>query len=145
MSSLINQSLPRDPYQYNGLALAYMGDAVYEAYVRRHLLALGQTKAHLLHVKATGYVSAKAQAYALQKILEQNLLTEREADIVKRGRNAKSGTIPKHTELKVYRLSTAFESLIGYLFLAEELERLEQIIQWVFSILEEGKEGTHHE
>lgn len=141
----VKQPLPRDPYQYNGLALAYMGDAVYEIYVRRHLLSLGQTKAHMLHVTATRYVSAKAQARVLAQFLEEQTLTERELDIVKRGRNAKSGTSPKNTELKVYRQSTAFESLIGYLYLAEEQDRLEELIIKAFAILEEGKEGKQHE
>ncbi|WP_307394355.1 Mini-ribonuclease 3 [Bacillus horti] len=141
---MINQKLPKDPFQYNGLALAYMGDAVYEIYVRRHLLHLGGTKAHMLHVQATSYVSAKAQAHVLADILERGCLTERELDVVKRGRNAKSGTSPKNTELKIYRQSTAFESLIGYLYLMDQNDRLEEIISMAFSILE-GKGEAGHE
>jgi ribonuclease-3 family protein len=134
-------NLPKEPHLYNGLALAYMGDAVYEIYVRRHLLKQGGTKAHRLHTTATQYVSAKAQAKILHGFLEKETLEEREIDIVKRGRNAKSGTSPKNTELKVYRMSTGFESLMGYLYLDEQLERLEELIEMGFKIIE-GNEGT---
>jgi ribonuclease-3 family protein len=134
-------NLPKEPYLYNGLALAYMGDAVFEIYVRRHLLQQGGTKAHRLHTAATQYVSAKAQAKILHVFLEEELLEEREIDIVKRGRNAKSGTSPKNTELKVYRMSTAFESLMGYLYLDEQLKRLEELIDKGLKIIE-GNEGT---
>lgn len=133
-----------DPYQLNGLALAYMGDAIYEVYVRQHLLHLGQRKAHQLHRQATRYVSAKAQAKILREILERNILDEREMDIVKRGRNAKSGTIPKNTDMLTYRLSTAFESLIGYLLLANEIQRMEEIIELAFNITK-GKEESSNE
>jgi ribonuclease-3 family protein len=136
------EQLPQDPYQYNGLALAYMGDAVFEIYVRRHLLHQGGTKAHLLHVKATTYVSAKAQARILHVFIEEGMLTEKEIEIVKRGRNAKSGTTPKNTDITVYRHSTAFECLIGYLYLSEQVERLEEIIHTGFQIIE-GKRETN--
>lgn len=131
--------LPKDPYQYNGLALAYMGDAVFDMYVRRHLLQRGGTKVHLLHVAATRYVSAKAQAKILNAFTESGILTEREVEIVKRGRNAKSGTTPKNTELKVYRLSTAFESLMGYLYLDDQLGRMEALISQSFEIIEKNE------
>jgi ribonuclease-3 family protein len=133
-------NLPRDPYIYNGLALAYMGDAVFEIYVRRHLLHQGGTKAHQLHVAGTRYVSAKAQAKIINVFLEEGILLEREVDIVKRGRNSKSGTSPKNTELKVYRLSTAFESLLGYLYLDGQLDRLEELIYKGFKIIERNEE-----
>lgn len=132
-----NMELPKDPYLYNGLALAYVGDAVYDLYVRRHLLQLGGTKAHQLHRQATRYVSAKAQANLLQYLLEEELLTDRELELVKRGRNAKSGTSPKNTDIMTYRYSTAFECLIGYLYLNREQERLELLIERCFSFLED--------
>lgn len=131
-----NRELPRAPLQYNGLALAYMGDAVFEIYIRRHLIQRGGTKAHLLHVAATSYVSARAQAKIINNFMESGILSEREVDIVKRGRNAKSGTTPKNTELKVYRLSTAFESLIGYLYLDEQQERMEELIYQGIEVIE---------
>ncbi len=105
-----------DVKQLNGLALAYIGDAVYEVYVRRHLLAGGSVRPHELHRRAVRYVSARAQARVILALLDEGVLTEEEKDIVRRGRNAKSGTIPKNTDVQTYRHSTAFEALIGYQF-----------------------------
>lgn len=127
-----------DLKQLNSLALAYMGDAVYEVYVRHHLLAKGKTKPHQLHREATKYVSAKAQANLLKKMIEQQFLTEEEQSVAKRGRNAKSGTIPKNTDVQTYRHSTAFETLIGYLYLSHEIERLEQTINQAIKTVENG-------
>jgi ribonuclease III family protein len=126
---LYQQNENIDAKQMNALALAYMGDAVYETYVRQFLLQSGRVKPNQLHRAATGYVSAKAQAAALKGITEQNVLTEEELAIVRRGRNAKSGTIPKNTDVQTYRYSTAFEALIGYLFLQNRKSRLEELIQ----------------
>ena len=114
--------------QLNSLALAYMGDAVYDVYVRHHLLHGGKTKPHRLHREATRYVSAKAQASILKQMSEEGFLSEDELAIVKRGRNAKSGTIPKNTDVQTYRHSTAFESLVGWLYLANDRERLEAVL-----------------
>lgn len=140
---MLNKQLPRAPHLYNGLALAYIGDAVYEVYVRKHLLDQGGTKAYVLHKQATNYVSAKAQAKILNSLLSLGILTEQELDMVKRGRNAKVNTAPKHTDLSVYRLSTGFESLIGYLYLSQEIERMEELIALGFNMIE--KEGEEHE
>lgn len=127
-----------DEKQLNSLALAYMGDAVYEMYVRRHLLQSGKVRPNQLHKEATHYVSAKAQAKTLHAFLKQNLLSDEETAVVRRGRNAKSGTIPKNTDVQTYRYSTAFEALIGYLFLAEEEMRMEELIETAFAFIEEG-------
>jgi ribonuclease-3 family protein len=117
-----------DAEQLNGLALAYIGDAIYEVFVRRHLLIKGYVKPNRLHKAATHYVSAKAQAFILKKLIHDGTLSEAELSIVKRGRNAKSGTVPKHTDVQTYRYSTAFEALIGYLFLTGQSARLKDII-----------------
>lgn len=130
-----------DAKQLNSLALAYMGDAVYEEYVRRHLLQSGKVKPHQLHREGTKYVSAKAQCQVLFRILDEQLLTEAEHAVVMRGRNAKSGTVPKNTDVQTYRYSTAFEALMGYLYLSLEKERLEELILKAFSIVEEQKGG----
>lgn len=137
---LQKESLPQKASLYNGLALAYVGDAVFELYVRKHLLSQGKTKANRLHQSATQYVSAKAQAKALEALVNKSMLTEKELEMVKRGRNAKISTAPKNTDLNIYRHSTGFESLIGFLFLDNNIERLEQITYAAFDILE-GKEG----
>lgn len=131
-----------DAKQLNSLALAYMGDAVYEEYVRRHLLQSGKVKPHQLHREGTKYVSAKAQCQVLFRMMEEQLLTEEEHAVVMRGRNAKSGTIPKNTDVQTYRYSTAFEALMGYLYLSVEKERLEELILKAFSFVEEKKGGT---
>ena len=110
------------------LALAYMGDAVYEVYVRHHLLSMGQVKPNKLHKEATKYVSARSQSAVVHYLLEENLLTEEEEAIIRRGRNAKSGTVPKNTDVQTYRYSTAFEALIGYLYGSMNQERMEEII-----------------
>ncbi|WP_421382621.1 Mini-ribonuclease 3 [Bacillus salacetis] len=133
---LYQQNENIDAKQMNALTLAYMGDAVYETYVRQFLLQTGRVKPNQLHRAATGYVSAKAQAAALKVISDRDLLSEEEWAIVRRGRNAKSGTIPKNTDVQTYRYSTAFEALIGYLFLQNRKERLEELIQM---ILEDNK------
>jgi ribonuclease-3 family protein len=120
----------------NSLALAYMGDAVYETYVRYHLLQHGQVKPHFLHKAATRYVSAKAQAGVLHQLIENDFFSEEELAVIRRGRNAKSGTVPKNTDVQTYRYSTAFEALIGSLYLAEKYERLEEIITKTFELVE---------
>ncbi|MBM4764961.1 Mini-ribonuclease 3 [Bacillus sp. B15-48] len=127
-----------DEKQLNSLALAYMGDAVFEKHVRFHLLQSGKVKPNKLHREATKYVSAKAQAKIAHVFIEKGVLSEEEVAVLKRGRNAKSGTVPKNTDVQTYRYSTAFEALIGYLFLAEEEERLEELINEAFAIIEEG-------
>lgn len=131
-----------DVKQLNSLALAYMGDAVYEMYVREHLLQNGKVKPNNLHREATHYVSAKAQAAIIHYFLENGLLTGEEEAVVMRGRNAKSGTVPKNTDVQTYRYGTAFEALIGYLYLLKREERLEEIIVKSFEIVKDKKGGV---
>ena len=133
----------KDYRQLNGLALAYVGDAIYEIYIRQHLVATGQARPSQLHRLATHYVSAKAQAMLIQKMLDEKMLTEEdeakcdkdippeeEEDFYRRGRNSKSQTSAKNTDIKTYRMSTGFEALMGYLHLTEQKERLEELIEW---------------
>ncbi|MEH7546923.1 MULTISPECIES: Mini-ribonuclease 3 [Bacillaceae] len=126
-----------DAKQLNSLALAYMGDAVFESYVRRHLLYSGKVRPNQLHRLATRYVSAKAQCQILFQMMDEKLLNEEEIAVVMRGRNAKSGTVPKNTDVQTYRYSTAFEALMGYLFLEERLERLEELVKTAFKYVDE--------
>lgn len=130
-----------DEKQLNSLALAYMGDAVYETYVRFHLLHNGQVKPHLLHKEATKYVSAKSQSSVLHRMMDEGCFDEVELAIIRRGRNAKSGTVPKNTDVQTYRHSTAFEALIGSLYLGKQTERLEKIIKYAFHLIDETKGG----
>lgn len=120
----------RDYQQLNGLALAYVGDAIYEIYIRDYLVSLGQTKPNKLHQMATHYVSAKAQAFLMQEMLANELLSEEELVYYKRGRNAKSHTTAKNADVTTYRIATGFEALMGYLHLTKQTERMEALIQW---------------
>ncbi|MBJ8350251.1 Mini-ribonuclease 3 [Streptococcus zalophi] len=122
----------------NGIALAFEGDAVYSMYVRRHLIMTGQTKPNQLHRMATHYVSAKAQAMLINKLIDEKLLTDKEEDIYRRGRNATSNTKAKNTDVITYRMSTGFEAVIGYLHMTEQVERLEELIAWCFKVVEES-------
>ena len=131
-----------DAKQLNSLALAYMGDAVFEIYVRRHLLQSGKVRPHYLHREGTKYVSAKAQCQVLFQLMEQQLLTDDEMAVVMRGRNAKSGTVPKNTDVQTYHYSTAFEALMGYLYLTGQVERMEELIVKSFMLVEEQKGGS---
>lgn len=130
----------RDYTQLNGLALAYVGDAIYEIYIRDYLVELGQTKPNILHRMATHYVSAKAQAFLIQAMLEEQLLTENEELMYKRGRNAKSHTSAKNADITTYRVATGFESLMGYLHLTKQTERLEELIDWCIKKVGEENE-----
>ena len=123
----------------NGIALAFEGDAVYSMYIRRHLIFQGLTKPNQLHREATKYVSAKAQANLISLMLEEEILTEKEEDIYKRGRNANSHTKAKNTDIVTYRMSTGFEAVMGYLHMTEDIERLEELIDWCIQQVEESK------
>ncbi|WP_159887900.1 Mini-ribonuclease 3 [Paenibacillus puerhi] len=117
----------REPRLLNPLVLAYIGDAVYEVFVRQYVIAQANHKPDHLHRLSTKFVSAKAQAKALGRWLPQ--LSEEESDIVKRGRNAKSGTTAKNADVLEYRHSTAFECLIGYLYYTRRWERLRFLLE----------------
>lgn len=117
-----------DVKQMKSLALAYIGDAVYELHVRDYLIQSGQVKPNQLHQLAITFVSAKAQAAIIWHWLEISCLTAEEEAVFKRGRNAKSGTIPKNTSVHIYRQSTGFEAIIGYLYLSKSEERLTELL-----------------
>lgn len=110
------------------LTWAYVGDAVYELYVRTHLINTTKLKPHALHMQSIKYVKAKAQAQVLQNLDE--ILTNEEKEIARRGRNTKNHHLPKNAEVQDYMYSTAFEALIGYLYLTKKEERLEQILEY---------------
>ncbi|MCF3943852.1 Mini-ribonuclease 3 [Oceanobacillus alkalisoli] len=132
--------------QMKSLALAYMGDAVYEVYVREHLLKTGQVKPNQLHQKAVNFVSAKGQAAVLFHWLEAGLLSPEEERIVARGRNAKSGSIPKNSSVQTYRYSTGFEALLGYHYIDENKDRLYELMEaavtFITTTMEERKNNN---
>lgn len=122
----------------NGIALAFEGDAVYSMYVRRHLIFKGLTKPNKLHGEANKYVSAKAQASLISALLEAQLLTEKEEEIYKRGRNTNSHTKAKNADVVTYRMSTGFEAVLGYLHMTEQIERLDELVTWCIDRIERG-------
>lgn len=128
-----------DVKQLNALALAYMGDAVLEQKVREYLLRSGRVKPNTLHREATHYVSAKAQSTIVHRMMDENYLTEQELAVFRRGRNAKSGSVPKNTDVQTYRNSSGFEAILGSLYLLGELERVYDIIAYAIQIIEELK------
>lgn len=128
-----------DVKQLNALALAYMGDAVLEQKVREYLLRAGRVKPNTLHKEATHYVSAKAQSMIVYRMMDENYLTEEELAVFRRGRNAKSGSVPKNTDVQTYRNSSGFEAVLGSLYLLNERERVYDIIAYAIQIIEESK------
>ena len=132
-----------DYRQLNGIALAYLGDAAYEVYIRQHLLTKGISKPTKLQHIATHYVSAKAQAALIDLMKEEKLLSDEEWSYFKRGRNANSHTHAKNTSVMTYRISTGFEAVMGYLKLAGKEERLAELAQWCIKQVEAGR--TAHE
>lgn len=136
MMFLNEEEMKSDPKLLNPLSLAYMGDAVLEIYVRAHLIKKQVGKPHQLHRWATRYVSAKAQSQVLHTLKEE--LTEDEIWYIKRGRNAKSGTVPKNADLMEYRNSSGLECLLGYLYLTNQRERLTSLLMRIVTIIEAG-------
>ena len=109
------------------LTWAYVGDSVYELFIRTNLVNNTKLKPHKLHIESIKYVKAKAQADILKRIEEK--LTDEEKDIVRRARNAENHHLPKNADPADYMYSTAFEGLIGFLYLTKKDERLKEILK----------------
>ena len=115
----------------NSLTLAYLGDSIYEVYIRKYLINKGIIKVGKLQKEATCYVSAKNQAKFLKKMLEDNILTDEEKEIVKTARNNKSNKHPKNTDILTYKHATSLEALIGYLDLKNNQARILEIMKYI--------------
>lgn len=115
-----------DPCSYSPLALAYMGDAVYELVIRTKVISRGSMQVNKMHKKSASLVKAEAQA-GLIKLLEDQLTKEEEA-VFKRGRNAKSASTAKNASMIDYRMATGFEALIGYLYITDQFGRIITLI-----------------
>ncbi len=111
------------------LVWAYIGDGIYEMYIRMYLVNDHSFKPHKLHVEATKFVKAKAQADLLHKLLDENYLSQEEQDIVRRARNTENHHVAKNATLADYTYATAFEALIGWLYLTKKDERLKEILK----------------
>lgn len=118
---------PGDLNTFSPLVLAYIGDAVYEVYIRTLLISKGNAPVHKLHKQSITFVKAKAQSDIIHKLMES--LTPEEQDVVRRGRNAKSGTIPKNADVTEYKYATGFESLLGYLYIKGDYTRLLELLK----------------
>ena len=117
-----------DYKQLNGLTLAYMGDAVYEIYIRSYVISLGYSKVNDLHKRVIKFTSGNAQASLMHYLLEIEFLTEEEINIFKRGRNSHVHTVRKNMNIQDYLDATGFEALFGYLYLQENIERIKEIV-----------------
>ena len=120
-----------DANLYNGLSLAYIGDAVFEIYVRKHALSSGITKVNNLHKKVIEFTSGSSQAKFIKDLINNNVLTDEEIAIYKRGRNSHVNSNRKNIDLANYLDATGFEALIGYLYLKGNVERLEELINLI--------------
>ena len=123
------------PREYSPLTLAFIGDGVYELFVRSSIVGNTNAPAGKLHKLCVKYVKAQAQAEASKKMMES--LTEEELWVFKRGRNAKSPTVPKNADVTQYRLATGFEALIGYLYLEGKEERIAELCTLAMMSIEE--------
>lgn len=119
---------------YSPLALAYIGDGIYDLVIRTVVVAQGNTRASELHKRTSQIVKAHTQATMMEILLP--LLTEEEETVYRRGRNAKSPTMAKNATMSDYRKATGFEALMGYLYLKDEFERMVGLVQ-------AGLDGIH--
>lgn len=117
---------PIDVCSYSPLALAYMGDAVYEVLIRTRVMNRGSMQVNKMHKKSASLVKAEAQARMIQELQEE--LTEEETAVYKRGRNAHSASSAKNASIRDYRMATGFEALVGYLYLTGQYERLLKLV-----------------
>ena len=117
--------------EINVLVLAYLGDTIYEDYIRRYLINKGIGNVNDLQKESLKYVSAKGQSYYLEMMLEDEFFSQEELDVIKRARNNTNKTHPKNTDIITYKRATGLEALIGYLDLTNNKERIEEIMNYI--------------
>ena len=120
--------------EINILALAYLGDAVYELEIRNYLLSKGNFKVNKLQTMAMNYVTAKSQCKFINYFIDNNILTEEELDFVHRGRNANTYSHPKNTDIVTYKWATGFECLFGYLYIEKKNDRIKELINILLEV-----------
>lgn len=131
----------KNPNEYNSLVLAYIGDTLYDLYVRTRLISENENMlAHKLHVQAIKFVKAHGQSEAVKYI--EPVLTEHELAAYKRGRNSKSFTVPKNADVGEYRRATGFEALLGWLYVSKEQDRLEEIMKLAYNATEQEENNN---
>ena len=117
--------------EMNVLVLAYLGDTIYEQYIRKHFIMNGIGNVNDLQKEVTKYVSAKGQASYLQKMIDSSFLREDELDVVKRARNYKTTSHPKSCDIITYKYATGLEALIGFLDINHQKERIDEIMHFI--------------
>lgn len=130
-----------DVNQINSLVLAFLGDAVYEKYIRSFLIKTGINNVNKLQQESVKYVCAKAQAKWLDFLIKKELLSQEEITVIKRARNAKSSTRPKNVDVMLYKHATGLEALIGYLYMNNDYKRIDEILEVIVltKIADEGE------
>ena len=120
-----------NPVEVNVLVLAYLGDTIYENYVRHYLVNKGIGNVNDLQTASINYVSAKAQAKFLEELINKEIFTQEELNVIKRARNYKSNSHPKNTDIITYKHATGLEALIGYLDLNNRKDRIDEIMDYI--------------
>ena len=115
--------------EINVLVLAYLGDTIYENYVRHFLINKGIGNVNSLQTESINYVSAKAQAKFLEELINEDFFTEDEISVIKRARNYKSNSHPKNTDIITYKHATSLEAVIGYLDLINKKDRIDLMMK----------------
>lgn len=118
-------------YEINVLVLAYLGDSIYENYVRKYLIDKGFSNVNDLQTESIKYVSAISQAKYLQSMLDEDFLTQEEIDVFKRARNYKTTSHPKSCDIITYKYATGLEAVIGFLELTNNKERIDKIMSFI--------------
>lgn len=125
------------PEQMQALALAYIGDSIYDIMSREYVMKNHLGKINDLHRTVSTLVSARAQASFMKDILENNILTDIEESIYIRGKNQKNNSKAKNASIMEYKLATGLEAVFGYLYLEKNFERLEEMFNYIISLYEE--------
>ena len=123
---------------YNGESLAYVGDAIYELKIREYLLGTGYQDVNKLHKYAVKFTSGESQALIVDYLIRNNLITEEEISYFKRGRNSSHSKNRRTISVISYKKATGFEAMIGYLYLSNQQERLNDLLMLIVKIVEEG-------
>nr|WP_315019909.1 ribonuclease III domain-containing protein [uncultured Aminipila sp.] len=132
-----NKDLQMEVNKINTTALAYIGDAVYEVYVRKYVLQKDSVNVNKQNKLAVKFVRAEGQALAIKKMMES--LTESEQTLVKRARNKKITSKPQNADPVTYKLATAFEALVGFLYLSGNVERQEEVIDQAIALIDKAE------
>ena len=115
--------------EINSLVLAYLGDTIYEDYIREYLIKSGISNVNDLQTESIKYSSAKAQASIVKRLIDENFFNENELEIIKRARNHKTNSHPRNCDIVTYKYATGFEALIGYLKLENNIDRINEIMK----------------